>query len=58
MIQTRADDKGLLLKLDFDETMPRLLYGDEVRVKQVITNILTQCRQVYREGQCCFPYRL
>ncbi len=34
MIQARTDKKGLLLKLDFDENIPKMLDGDEVRIKQ------------------------
>lgn len=54
MIQTRMDDKGLELKLDIDETMPRLLHGDEVRIRQVITNILTNAAKYTEKGSVTF----
>ncbi|MBO4916192.1 MAG: response regulator, partial [Oscillospiraceae bacterium] len=54
MIQTRADNKGLVLKLDFDETMPKLLQGDEVRIKQIITNILTNAVKYTEKGSVTF----
>ncbi|MBO4914696.1 MAG: response regulator, partial [Oscillospiraceae bacterium] len=54
MIQTRADDKGLVLKLDFDEATPKLLHGDEVRIKQVITNILTNAVKYTEKGSVTF----
>ena len=50
MIHTRADAKGLELLLDFDKEMPKHLYGDEVRFKQVITNILTNAVKYTETG--------
>ena len=54
MIQTRADDKGLVLDLDFDPGIPKSLYGDEVRIKQVISNILTNAVKYTEKGNILF----
>ncbi len=54
MIQTKADDKGLALKLDIDKDIPNILFGDEVRIKQVITNILTNAVKYTEKGSVTF----
>ncbi len=54
MIQTRADDKGLLLYLDFDPEMPKLLHGDELRIKQIVMNILTNAVKYTEKGSITF----
>ncbi len=41
MIRKRAEDKGLKLKLEMNTSLPRVLHGDEIRIRQIITNILT-----------------
>ncbi len=41
MTTIRANDKGLEFKLEVPQDFPAELYGDEVRIKQVITNLLT-----------------
>lgn len=50
VIQPRADAKGLQLILDIDENIPSELYGDEVRIRQIITNILTNAVKYTEKG--------
>ena len=50
MIRKRAEDKGLRLNINVDTTIPHLLYGDEIRLKQVITNILTNAVKYTKKG--------
>lgn len=40
MIWVRAKEKGLEFHIDVDQSMPVRLYGDEVRIKQILINIL------------------
>ena len=54
MIQMRADDKGLLLALDFNPEIPKVLYGDEIRIKQIITNMLTNAVKYTETGTVTF----
>ena len=54
MIQSRAESKGLELKLDFDSSTPNLLRGDEVRLKQIVMNILTNAVKYTEKGTVTF----
>ena len=54
MIQVRAESKNLSLVLDFDSNLPKRLYGDEIHIKQVITNILTNAVKYTEKGSVTF----
>lgn len=54
MVSPRVDSKGLELILDFDPDTPKLLYGDSGRIKQIITNILTNAAKYTEEGSIVF----
>ncbi len=57
MIQTRADNAGLTLKLDIDERIPSELIGDEVRLRQIITNLLTNAVKYTDSGSVTLRLR-
>ncbi len=50
LIWIRAHQKGLEFKVDIDPEIPSMLYGDEVRIKQVITNLLTNAVKYTESG--------
>ncbi len=54
MVQARADEKGLALKLHFNPDIPKKLHGDEIRIKQIITNILTNAVKYTDKGSVAF----
>ncbi len=41
MIQVKAKDKGVELIFDIDPSIPVGYYGDDIRIKQVLVNLLT-----------------
>ena len=50
VITIRTEAKGLEFKIDIDNSIPKSLNGDEIRVKQIITNILTNAVKYTEKG--------
>ena len=58
MIKERAVEKGLELILEIDPKLPKVLFGDEVRLKQIIVNLLTNAVKYTKEGSITFTMHL
>lgn len=54
MIDAKAKAKKLEFKVNVNSTMPRMLFGDELRIKQVILNILTNAVKYTEAGKVSF----
>ena len=50
MISFKAKSKGIEYIVDVDETLPDGLYGDEIRVRQIITNLLNNAVKYTQKG--------
>ena len=54
IISPQAAQKGLTFKTKIDENVPRTLYGDKVRIRSVLTNILNNAVKYTQEGSITF----
>ena len=50
MISMRAEEKNLKVKVENDSTIPSHLMGDEVRIRQCISNLLTNAVKYTKRG--------
>lgn len=57
LIAARAESKKLELILDIDKSIPETLFGDDVRICQIITNILTNAVKYTDEGSVTLTIR-
>ena len=50
MFWLRANDKGLKFNVIIDPKLPSVLYGDEVRIKQILVNLINNAIKYTQEG--------
>ncbi len=49
-VSGRASDKGLEFNVHIDDSLPAALYGDDMRISQIITNLLTNAVKYTPKG--------
>jgi PAS domain S-box-containing protein len=50
LVLTRLGEKPIKFKLNIKDDLPNKLFGDDLRVKQILTNLLTNAVKYTREG--------
>ncbi len=58
LFSLKASQAGLTLIFDIDEQLPSKLFGDELRIKQILTNLLSNAIKYTREGSVTFKVSL
>jgi len=50
MISLKAKSKNLIFNINIDQTLPVHLYGDDVRIRQILTNLLSNAIKYTNKG--------
>ncbi len=50
MISAKAEGKGLDIRLSVDETIPARLWGDDVRIRQILINLMNNAVKYTEQG--------
>ena len=56
IISTRVDNDNVEFVLDINPNIPRLLFGDNIRIKQVITNLANNAAKFTKSGQVLLKF--
>ena len=50
LTKTKIGEKPIELRVHFDSSIPKVMYGDYIRLKQIILNLLTNAAKYTKEG--------
>ena len=50
LVQLKADEKHLMLRLEYEEGMKQIFYGDSLRISQVLINLLSNAIKFTEKG--------
>lgn len=50
LLDTRIGEKPIDIQIEVDKKIPSVLYGDEIRLKQILTNILSNAAKYTQKG--------
>jgi len=56
-VSFRAEGKGLYLKTEIDESLPKVLRGDEIRIRQILNNLLSNAVKYTNRGTVTFTVK-
>ena len=54
ILNERAEKKNLMVKVQFSENIPSILFGDDKRIKQIIMNLLSNAVKYTENGSVSF----
>ncbi len=58
MIMPKVKEKNLTYKIEIDSDIPSVLYGDSVRIKQILLNLLTNAVKYTPSGEILFSIKI
>ena len=58
MVRYRTEEKGLAFDMDIDKTLPLMPVGDEQKLRQIMTNLLTNAVKYTEKGSIKLTVRL
>ncbi|MBO5522265.1 MAG: response regulator [Roseburia sp.] len=58
MVSALAEKKGLAFELQVDEQLPEWLWGDEIHIRQVLVNLMTNAVKYTPEGSVTFKVQM